>query len=84
MNLEEKITKIIEKQLQEKEIFVDKVEYIKEDNNNFLRITIDCKNGVDIDTCVEASKIINPILDEEDIIKDSYILDVTSKGVDDN
>ena len=47
-------------------------------------ITIDKKEGVDIDTCVEASTIINPILDKNDISESSYILDVTSKGIGDN
>ena len=70
---------MIEPQLTEIGVKVDKVEYVKEGNNYFLRITIDKEDIVDIDTCVEATKIINPILDKEDLIEDSYILDVTSK-----
>ena len=34
---------------------------------------------IDIDTCVEATHIINPLLDECDLLDDSYILDVTTK-----
>ncbi len=79
MNIEEKVKKLIEPQLTEIGVKVDKVEYVKEGNNYFLRITIDKEDIVDIDTCVEATKIINPILDKEDLIEDSYILDVTSK-----
>ena len=34
---------------------------------------------VDIDKCVEVTNIINPILDREDPIKESYTLDVSTK-----
>ena len=51
----------------------------KEDNNLFLRIVIDRDEIIDIDTCVEVTNIINPLLDEADLIKESYILDVSTK-----
>ena len=35
--------------------------------------------GIDLDGIVEATNIINPIVDEYDICDDSYILDVISK-----
>lgn len=79
MKIEEKVKNLIESKLNENDIFIDKIEYIKEDNNFFLRIIIDSKDIVDVDTCVKATKIINPILDENNIIENSYILDVTSK-----
>ena len=51
----------------------------KEDNNLFLRIVIDRDEIIDIDKCVEVTNIINPLLDEKDLIKESYILDVSTK-----
>lgn len=84
MEIEKKIKELIESELNKELILVDNVSYFKEDGNYYLRITID-KNGiVDIDTCVLATKIINPILDKADLIKESYILDVTSKERGDN
>lgn len=79
MDILEKVRSLIEEDLKEINIFIDNIEYVKEDGNNFLRITIDKNGTIDIDDCVLASKIINPILDSNDIIPDSYILDVTSK-----
>ena len=38
---------------------------------------------LDLDTVVEATNIINPILDDLDLIEESYILDVSSKERDD-
>ena len=60
-------------------IIIDNIEYVKEGGNNFLRITIDRQEAIDIDKCVEVTNVINPILDKTNIIKDSYILDVTTK-----
>lgn len=79
MKVEEKIKNLIESKLSEIGVRIDNIEYLKEGTNNFLRITIDRDEIVDIDTCVEATRIINPILDEANIIEESYILDVTSK-----
>ena len=44
-----------------------------------MRIVIDRDKIIDIDTVVEVTRIVNPILDEKDIINDSYILDISSK-----
>lgn len=74
-----KIKEEVQKKLAEKEIIVDSIEFVKEGNYNFLRIVLDKINGIDLDTIVEATNVINPILDELDLIKDEYILDVLSK-----
>lgn len=82
--VEEKVRSLIEGVITDNNYILDSVEYVKEDSNMFLRIIID-KNGIiDIDDCVCVSKLINPILDDANIISDSYILDVCSKekGVD--
>ncbi len=61
------------------DIDVDSIEYVKDGSYYFLNIILDRVNGLDLDTVVEATNIINPILDELDIIEESYILDVSSK-----
>lgn len=75
----EKIRESIEGPLSSKGIVVDDIIYEKEGNNNFLRIVIDSNNIVDLDMCVDATHIINDILDEIDVIDESYILDISSK-----
>ena len=77
--VEEKVRNLIEGVITENNYILDSIEYVKEDSNMFLRVIID-KNGIiDIDDCVNVSKLINPILDQTSIIDDSYILDVCSK-----
>lgn len=77
--MEDKVRKLIEDPMKETGIIVDSIVYEKEGSNNFLRIVIDRNIPIDIDTCVMATNIINPLLDDADIIKDSYILDISSK-----
>ena len=79
MKIEEQVKNLIEPKLKEMGVKVDNIEYLKEGTNNFLRITIDKDDIVDIDTCVEATNIINPLLDKADLISESYILDISSK-----
>ena len=65
--------------LQKKDIIVDEVIYVTEGKYNFLRITLDKVNGIDLDTIVDATNIINPIIDKYDFIDEEFILDVISK-----
>ena len=77
--IERKVMDLIEKPINDMGIVVDSVVYEKSGNNNFLRIVIDRDVPIDVDTCVEVTHIVDPLLDKADIIKDSYILDISSK-----
>lgn len=79
METTEKIKKAISEPLAQIDIVVDDIEFVKEGNYSFLRIVLDKINGIDMDTIVEATHIINPIIDELDPYEESYILDVLSK-----
>lgn len=57
------------------------VEYVKEGADYILRITIDSAEGVTIDDCERMTRAIDPILDEDDPIENSYRLEVSSPGV---
>lgn len=78
--MEEKVKKLILAPLESKGIKLDSVEYVKESGVYFLRVVIDKEPFVDVDTCVMATEIINPLIDEiEDEFDESYVLDVCSK-----
>lgn len=77
--IEKKVRELIEKEVSKMGITIDSVTYEKEGSNYFLRIVIDRDKIIDIDTCVEVTRVINPLLDNLDIIEDSYILDISSK-----
>ena len=57
------------------------VEYVKE-HDWYLRIYIDKEGGIDIEDCRELSEKVEKILDRDNVIADSYILEVSSPGID--
>ena len=77
--MEDKVRALIEKEVNKMGINIDSILYEKEGSNYFLRIVIDRTEPIDIDTCVEVTNIINPLLDKADFLNDSYILDVSTK-----
>ena len=56
------------------------VEYVREAGSWYLRIYIDKEGGVSIDDCERISRRLDPMLDEEDPIPDSYVFEVGSAG----
>lgn len=75
----DKLKEILEKKLNKENVLVCSVEFKKANNYNTLEIVLDKVNGIDLDTIVMASNIINPLVDKYDITDESYILDVISK-----
>lgn len=74
----EEIRKMIEPIIRENGYILDSVEYVKEGKINSLVVVID-KENITVEDRVIVSNLINPIIDEIDIIKESYILDVCTK-----
>ncbi len=58
------------------------VEYKKEGQNWYLRVYIDKDGGIMLSDCEMVSKKLSDILDEKDPFEGSYILEVSSPGLD--
>ncbi len=85
MKIEEKVENLIIKPIEENHYKLYDVEYVKEGKEHYLKIFIEKENGpIDIQDCEKINDIVNPILDEEDIIKDQYFLEVSSTGIEKN
>lgn len=56
------------------------VEYVREGADWYLRLYIDKDGAVDINDCEKVSRAMDPILDEKDLIPDSYTFEVCSAG----
>ena len=77
----EKIKQLIQPILDEHDVYLDDIEYVKEKNEWYLCIFIEKNNGhLDMDTCVAVSEAISEMLDQEDLIADEYYLEVSSPG----
>ncbi len=77
----EKVRTIIQPTADELGYYLWNVEYVKEGADYILRVTIDRDDGITIDDCERMTRAIDPILDEHDPIEDSYLLEVSSPGI---
>lgn len=57
------------------------VEYVRE-KDWYLRVFIDKEGGVDLEDCRSISEQLSKLLDQDDPIGDSYLLEVSSPGLD--
>lgn len=74
-------TELVNPILEEKNLELVDIEYVKEGKNWFLRVYIDKEGGIDIVECGEVSEQLSEKLDKADPIKEAYFLEVSSPGV---
>ncbi|RDI47419.1 ribosome maturation factor RimP [Falsibacillus pallidus] len=74
--IEELVTPILD----EMQLELVEVEFVKEGKNWFLRVFIDKDNGIDIEDCGIVSERLSEKLDALDPIPHNYFLEVSSPG----
>ena len=79
--IEAEVEKSVEELLENTALELVAVDYVKE-RDWYLRVFIDKEGGVDLDDCQDLSRKLEELLDAQDIIKTSYILEVSSPGLD--
>lgn len=57
------------------------VAYVKEGPQRYLRLFIDKEGGISLDDCKIVSRAVDDKLEELDMIKEAYILEVSSPGI---
>lgn len=83
--IEQVITELLEKTINETGYELVDVEYVREhgeDSANELIIYIDKDGGIDLNDCEKVSTAIDPVIDAADPISESYMLSVSSPGID--
>ncbi|MBO5164077.1 MAG: ribosome maturation factor RimP [Ruminococcus sp.] len=55
--------------------------FVKEGAVRYLRVFIDCDEGISIEDCERVTEPVDRLLDEADPIKESYTLEVGSAGL---
>lgn len=79
--IEAEVEKIVEELLENTALELVAVDYVKE-RDWYLRVFIDKEGSVDLDDCQDLSRKLEELLDAQDLIKTSYILEVSSPGLD--
>lgn len=76
-----KVAEIVAPYAEELGLDIWDIRFIKEGTDWYLRIFIDKDGGVSIDDCVDLTHAITKPLDDADPISQSYLLEVSSPGV---
>lgn len=80
-NIASTVREIIAPVADELGYYIWDVEFVKEGADKHLRITIDNEEGITIEDCEKFHRAIDAPLDEADPIAESYILEVSSPGI---
>ncbi len=80
-NIVKIVTALAEPIVTEQGLELVDVEYVKE-RAWYLRIYVDKAGGIDIDDCSAISTKLAKLLDDQDVIKEQYYLEVSSPGID--
>jgi len=79
--IKDKIKEIVEIPILRKNMELVNLEWRREKVGWVLRIFIDKPGGVTVEDCAKISEMVSKILDKEDLIHHSYILEVSSPGI---
>ena len=81
--MKEKLMEELTLLLDEVGVRIYDISFEKEDGVDTLFIKIDSDKEVDTDLCTAVANIVNPVIDKLDLIKGEYVLDICSKGEED-
>ena len=79
---EQRATALLEPIIQEHGFELVDVEYVKEAGTWYLRGYIDKPGGITVNDCEAVSRAFGEKLDKKDFIEDSYIMEISSPGLD--
>ena len=83
--IEKEVENLLKEPIKQEGYDLYDVQYVKEGKDYYLRIFIEKENStITLNDCEKVNDLINPILDEKDIIKDQYYLEVSSTGIEKN
>ena len=81
MTLESTVKNLIEKPIKALGYTEVDVKFVREFGTNYLRVMVDKDDeAIDLEQIMKVNDVISPILDEADLIKTNYVLDVTTFG----
>ena len=77
--MEEKVKAFVDGSIKDLGLFVSSVYYSTEEGVKTLNIELDSNEIIDVNKITEATKIINPIMDDNNLCNDIDVLDIHSK-----
>ncbi len=80
-SIAEQVEALVTPVAEELGLYIWDVEFAKRGPDNYLTVTIDSDEGIDIEDCEKMHRAIDPLLDEADLIDKAYMLEVSSPGI---
>ena len=77
--MKEKVQVKVDPAIKDLGMFVSDVYISEEEGVTNLNVELDSSEIIDVERITEASRIINPIMDELDLLEGEYVLDIHSK-----
>ena len=77
--MESKVKALVDGNIKDLGLFVSSVYYSTEEGVKTLNIELDSEEIIDVNKITEATKIINPIMDDNNLCNDIDVLDIHSK-----
>lgn len=77
--MEEKVKALVDGSIKDLGLFVSSVYYSTEEGVKTLNIELDSNEIIDVNKITEATQIINPIMDDNNLCNDIDVLDIHSK-----
>ena len=77
--MKDKVKKLINPVVESLELFVSDVYYSNEEGVKTLNIELDSDIVIDVNRITEATKLINPVMDDNNLCDDVDVLDIHSK-----
>ena len=82
--MKEKVSSLVDESIKELNVFVDDSFISEEEGKKIFNIVLDSSEVIDLNKVTEASRIINKIMDNSDLLNDIDELDIYSKQKGDN
>ena len=79
--IEENVEALVKDKIEDLGYELYDVLFFKEGPNKILRIVIDNENGISLDDCEKVNNEVKDLIDEEDLIKEQYYLEISSPGI---
>lgn len=77
--MKEKVSTLVDESIKELNVFVDDAFISEEEGKKIFNIVLDSEEVIDLNRVTEASRIINKIMDNSDLLGDTDELDIYSK-----
>ena len=77
--MKEKVSSLVDESIKELNVFVDDAFISIEEGKKIFNIVLDSNEVIDLNRVTEASRIINKIMDNSDLLKEVDELDIYSK-----